>query len=77
MEGNIEIKNLAERIARICKVEVAGIDIIINKNSGNPYILEVNIGPQFEGLEKYTGVNAAREIIEYFKEEIEKNDRKQ
>lgn len=66
LEANLAIRELAERAARVTKVEVAGVDIILDKNTGDPYILEVNVGPQFEGLEKYTGVNAAKAIIEYF-----------
>ena len=61
-----EIKELAEKVSKITKTEIAGVDIIIHKETGKPYILEVNPGPQFTGLEKYTGVNAAGEIIKYF-----------
>lgn len=61
-----QVRKLAERVSYVTKTEIAGVDIIIDKLSGKPYILEVNPGPQFEGLEKYTGVNAALEIIKYF-----------
>lgn len=61
-----EIKQIAENAAKVSRTEIAGVDIIINKETGKPYILEVNPSPQFEGLEKYTGVNAALEIIKYF-----------
>ncbi len=61
-----EIKKIAENAAKVSRTEIAGVDIIINKDTGKPYILEVNPSPQFEGLEKYTGVNAALEIIKYF-----------
>lgn len=61
-----EIQKFAEEVSRVTKTEIAGVDIILDKNTGKPYILEVNASPQFEGLEKYTGVNAAEEIIKYF-----------
>lgn len=61
-----EIKKIAERASKITGTEIAGVDIMINKETGKPYILEVNPGPQFMGLEKYTGVNAALEIVKYF-----------
>jgi RimK family alpha-L-glutamate ligase len=61
-----EIKNIAERISEITKTEIAGVDIMINKNDGKPYVLEINPGPQFLGIEKYTGLNIAGEIIKYF-----------
>lgn len=63
-----DIKELAENIARVVKTQIAGVDIMINKETDKPYILEVNPAPQFEGLEKYTKVNAAEEIIKYFEE---------
>lgn len=66
-----EIQELAEKAAKITKVEVAGVDIILNKDNGKPYILEVNVGPQFKGLETYTDANAARSIIEYFERKCE------
>lgn len=61
-----EIKKLAEKASEITGTEIAGVDIIINKKTGKPYILEVNPGPQFAGLEKYTRTNAAKEIVRYF-----------
>lgn len=66
IENYPEIKSIAEKAAEITRTEIAGVDIIIDKNTGKPYILEVNPSPQFEGLEKFTGVNAALEIIKYF-----------
>ena len=66
LDNNSEIKVLAERISRITKTEIAGVDIMIHKETKKPYILEINPGPQFMGLEKYTSANAALEIIKYF-----------
>lgn len=56
---------LAQRAAKISGVEIAGVDIITDKNTNKNYLLEVNVGPKFSGLEK-CGVNVAREIIKYF-----------
>jgi len=61
-----DIQELAENAARVTRTEIAGVDVIINKETQKPYILEVNPSPQFEGLEKFTKVNAAEEIIKYF-----------
>lgn len=63
---NPEIVGVAERLSSEMKIEIAGVDIIIHRETGKPYILEINPSPQFEGLEKYTGVNAAGAIIKYF-----------
>jgi RimK family alpha-L-glutamate ligase len=68
-----EIKSIAESAAEVMRTEIAGVDIIIHKETARPYILEVNPSPQFEGFEKYTGVNAAEKIIEYFEERRNQN----
>lgn len=67
-----EIKNLAEKTAKTMSTEIAGVDVIINKNTQKLYVLEVNPGPQLDGLETFTKVNAAGKIIEYFEEIIRK-----
>ncbi len=61
-----EIRKIAEKMSKITRTEIAGIDIMINKQTGKAYVLEVNPGPQFIGFEKYTGGNAALEIVKYF-----------
>lgn len=66
LEKYSDIKILAEKAAEVNRVEIAGVDIITHAKTGKHYVLEVNPGPQFLGLEKYTGINASRKIIEYF-----------
>ncbi len=61
-----EVRDIAEKLSEITKTEIAGVDIMLDINTGKPYILEINPGPQFTGFEKYTGINAAEEIIKYF-----------
>ena len=68
LEKYPEVKYIAEKVSEITGTEIAGVDIIINKETGKPYILEINPGPQFTGFEKYTGINAAEEIVKYFEE---------
>jgi RimK family alpha-L-glutamate ligase len=63
-----ELRDIAEKLSKVTMTEIAGVDIMLNKYTNKPYILEINPGPQFEGLEKYTGVNAAKEIIMYFEQ---------
>ena len=74
LERYPEVKILAEKAAEITGTEIAGVDIILHKENGNPYILEVNPGPQFTGFEKFTGVNAAGEIVKYFEELYNRRD---
>ncbi|MFC1710143.1 RimK family alpha-L-glutamate ligase [Patescibacteria group bacterium] len=63
---NPKVKEIAEKVSKTLQTEIAGVDIMLEKGTGDPYILEVNLNPQFEGLERYTSANAAEEIIKYF-----------
>lgn len=61
-----EIVSMAEKISALTRTEIAGVDIMLEKNTNRPFILEINPGPQFTGFEKYTGTNAAKAILDYF-----------
>lgn len=66
LEKAPKVRQMAEKISRLTRTEIAGVDIMLHKKTGQPYLLEVNAGPQFTGLEKYTQTNAALAIIKYF-----------
>lgn len=76
LSKNPEIKNMAEKLSQLTRTEIAGVDIMLEKNTGKPYILEINPGPQFTGFEKYTGANAAAAIIHYFESISQKHRRR-
>ena len=59
-----ELKTLAEKAAKIFLTDYAGVDIMYD-HKGQPYILEVNRGAQFEGFEESTGINVAGKLIEW------------
>ncbi|TSC88668.1 MAG: Coenzyme gamma-F420-2:L-glutamate ligase [Microgenomates group bacterium Gr01-1014_5] len=61
---NSQMQDLAERTAKVFKADYAGIDIMYD-TEGNPYVLEINRGAQFQGFEESTGINVAREIVQY------------
>lgn len=61
-----DLVEIAQKASRAVQVDIAGVDIILHKKTKEPYILEVNPGPQFLGLEKYTETNVAEEIIKFF-----------
>lgn len=67
---NRVVVELAEKVSKLTRSEIAGVDIMVNKETGNPYVLEINRGPQFAGLEKYGKVNVAERIIQYFEERV-------
>lgn len=66
LAGRPDIAAMAEKISQLTRTEIAGVDIMLEKNTGKPFLLEINPGPQFTGFEKYTGLNAAKAIIDYF-----------
>lgn len=70
--ANPEIVQIAQKASEVMQTEIAGVDIMLHKETKEPYILEVNPGPQFTGLEKYTGINVAYAIIKYFEEVVTK-----
>lgn len=66
LNTNPEVREMAERLSKLTRTEIAGVDIMLHQETREPYILEINPGPQFTGLEKYTSTNAALEIVKYF-----------
>jgi len=50
--------------AKACCLEIAGVDMIVEKGCG-PKIIEVNYSPGFKGLEAATGLDIAKKIIQY------------
>jgi RimK family alpha-L-glutamate ligase len=60
---NERIEQIALDTARALNLDIAGIDLLFD---GDDYKLcEANSAPGFEGFEKYTGVNVAKEIVDY------------
>jgi ribosomal protein S6--L-glutamate ligase len=59
-----DIKKLAIKSAKACDLEIAGVDLIVEKNC-HPLVIEVNYSPGFRGLEAVTGLDIAKQIIDY------------
>lgn len=59
-----KLSELAVQSAEVLGLEVAGIDIIVDK-AGIPKVVEVNYSPGFRGLEQATGLDIASRIIGY------------
>ncbi len=58
-----EILETAKRAAAAFSADFAGIDVITD-TSGNWYLVEVNLSPQFIAFERITGIDVAGTIIE-------------
>jgi len=55
---------IALNAVKACCLEIAGVDMIIEKG-GLPLVVEVNYSPGFRGLEAATGIDIARQILDY------------
>lgn len=54
---------LAVEAARAFELEIAGVDIL--RSSRGPLVIEVNANPGFKELERVTGTDIAKAILEY------------
>jgi gamma-F420-2:alpha-L-glutamate ligase len=66
-----ELKNIAVKSVNILWIEIAWVDIIIDKITWNPYILEVNRSPEFEWFIEATGINIPAKIFDFLESKIE------
>src|SRR5210317_280557 len=62
-------ENAALKAARVMGLGVAGVDLL--QSERGPLILEVNSSPGLEGIEKATGVDIAKKIINYVERNAE------
>lgn len=65
LNGNKQVKDISEKLSKLTKTQVSGVDVIIDEETNKPYVLEINPNPQFIGFEEYTKTNAAKKIVEY------------
>jgi ribosomal protein S6--L-glutamate ligase len=66
-----EVGDLAQKAAQVLKVEISAIDLVVDKRSKKPVIIEVNEAPQFRVFQKRTGVDVAQKIVEYLVKKAE------
>lgn len=60
-----EIEKIAIGAAKATECSWCGVDIIIGKNTGIPYVLEVNASPGTDGIEQATGLDVTGIILEF------------
>ncbi|MBN1263620.1 MAG: ATP-grasp domain-containing protein [Candidatus Pacebacteria bacterium] len=60
-----EVVKLAEKAARVLKVEIAAIDMVIDQRTNKPTVIEVNEAPQWRVFTQRTGIDVAGEIVRY------------
>ena len=60
-----EIEKIAINAAKATECSWCGVDIIIGKNTGIPYVLEVNASPGTDGIEIATGLDVTGIILNF------------
>lgn len=61
-----EYRDLALKASATLGLEISGVDMLESKTG--PKVIEVNASPGFEGLEMASGLNIARDILDYCKQ---------
>lgn len=65
VEISKEIENIAIEAAKATGCSWCGVDIILEKNTGQPYVLEVNASPGTDGIESATGLDITGIILDF------------
>jgi len=60
-----EQKEIAIAAAKAIGCNWCGVDIIVDKNTGKNYVLEVNSSPGTQGLKKATGIDVVADIVDF------------
>jgi ribosomal protein S6--L-glutamate ligase len=63
-----EMEEMVFNAAKAIGSRICAVDII--ESEGKPNVLEANINPGFEGIEKATGINVAQRVIDFVKKEV-------
>jgi ribosomal protein S6--L-glutamate ligase len=66
MKEETEIVELAERVVKMKQVDIAGVDIVRHKKTGELFVIEINPNPGFDYIEDITGISVAEKIIDMF-----------
>lgn len=66
-----EERSTATRAAKIMGLNVCGVDMLRSKHG--PVVMEINSSPGLEGIEKATGLDVAKEIIQFMEKHAKPN----
>ena len=63
-----DIEWIGGECARLLDLDIAGVDLLFHE--GKYMICEVNSAPGFEGMEKYTKINIAEQIVHFIQKKV-------
>lgn len=55
----------AIKAAKVCEIDIAGVDVVFKKGEKEPYFWEVNRAPKYDRFMEVTGVDVPGEIVKY------------
>jgi len=64
-EATSEIKNLAIKAARACELDIAGVDILVERNNGKLWCLEANRTPGLKAITQALGQQISDKVVEF------------
>lgn len=70
IELDEELEKISIKSAKAIGSDICGVDII--EHDGKYYVLEVNLNPGIRGMMNATGINIAKEIIDYIYDVVKK-----
>ena len=63
-----DIEWIGGECARLLNLDIAGVDLLFDNDS---YVIcEVNSAPGFKGMEKYTKINVAEQMVDFIKKKV-------
>lgn len=63
----------AIKAAKVCEIDIAGVDVVFKNREKEPYFWEVNRAPNYDRFMEVTGIDVAREIVEYLASKLSNN----
>jgi len=63
-----DIEWIGGECARLLNLDIAGVDLLFNGESYT--ICEVNSAPGFQGMEKYTKINVAEQMVDFIQKKV-------
>ena len=63
-----DIEWIGGECARLLDLDIAGVDLLFDK--GKYVICEVNSAPGFQGMEKYTKINVAEQMVDFIVKKV-------
>ena len=59
------VLNKAIQAAKVCEIDIAGVDVVFREGEKEPYFWEVNRAPNYDRFVEVTGINVAEEVVKY------------